>query len=92
MITTETEAKNKTCPVLRQPAQCIGRGCMAWRWQPLLCDEAWEKAVHAAAAKIDDKSPHKKLAAKYVMEHRTEFGLPAEPFRGWCGMAGKPEA
>lgn len=100
MITTEAEAKTKNCPMSfavsnpdnPSPWPCSGSGCMAWRWQPLLCDPAWEQAVIRAAAQIDDKTPNRRHAAKYVMEHRAEFGLPARPYLGWCGLARKPDA
>jgi len=34
MIATEVEAKTKWCPMVRhtEDGNCIGSGCMMWRW------------------------------------------------------------
>ena len=33
---TEDEAKTKWCPVIEPAIHCIGSGCMAWRWNPVM--------------------------------------------------------
>ena len=62
---------------------------MAWRWEPLLADEAFQAAVLKAAAELGDTG-NKHKAAKHVADNRAMYGLPTAPFRGWCGLAGKP--
>lgn len=87
---TPAEAAGRGCPVIPQPA-CGATECMAWRWQPLVCEPEWISAVRKQATATDDKAPFAK-SARYVNENRAEFGLPDQPFRGYCGLAGKPEA
>jgi hypothetical protein len=69
---------------------CRGAICMAWRWEPLMCDDAWVAAVKQCAEDIGDKSQNRAKAAAHVNENREAYGLPTEPFRGFCGIAGKP--
>ena len=91
MIVTEQEAKGKYCPQM-QMASCAGSYCMAWRWQPLMTDDAWVAAVKKAAEELVDTSTNRAKAAKHVNEHRAQYGLPTKPFAGYCGLAGKVEA
>ncbi len=46
-------------------------------------------ADQKAAAELGDTG-NKHKAAKHVAENRAAYGLPVTPFRGWCGLAGKP--
>lgn len=92
---TETEAKAKWCFLTigtDQPYRvCVASGCMSWRWAPLMADDAYAEAVRKAATDIGDTSPSRAKAAKHVNANRAEYGLPTEPFQGFCGLAGKPE-
>ena len=76
-------------PSLENP-KCIGSACMAFRWIPLMADDAFKDAVIKAAADIGDKTDSKHRAAKHVTENRAAYGLPVAPFDGFCGLAGKP--
>jgi hypothetical protein len=69
---------------------CIGSACMAWRWNPLMADDQFKNAIIKAAAEIEDKSENKMKATKHVMANRSKYGLPTEPFDGYCGLSGKP--
>ena len=92
--------ENWVCPIARtfgdQPKEkCRGSSCPGWRWKPLAVSEpGYKEAVNKVMQKKADGGmdlPHTK-AAKYVNEHRSEFGLPEAPYLGWCGFGGKPEA
>jgi len=92
MYMTENEAKGKECPQTMTASgggYCHVSGCMAWRWQPLLADDQFIAAVKKRMDTSNDLHP---AAARYVTGHRAEFGLPTVPFRGFCGLGGKPEA
>lgn len=69
---------------------CIASRCMAWRWLPLMADDAFKNAVIRAAAEIGDTSTGRHKAAQHVMDNRAAYGLPTKPFNGYCGLAGKP--
>ena len=92
MLVLEIEAGKKACPVSQamplehQYRCCLGSGCMAWRWQPLLADDAFLAAVVKAAEEIGDKSANKHKAAAHVSRNRAKYGLPTEPTIGFCGM------
>lgn len=74
-----------------QSSTCIGTMCMAWRWEPLMVSPAWIAAVKQCATDIGDKSPGRAKAAEQVNANRAAYGLPEEPYRGWCGLAGHPD-
>lgn len=80
------EANDRQCCVDRT-RNCSSFDCMAWRWQPLMADEAFKTAVKERMSTADES--HVKAAA-YVVDHRDEFGLPVQPYLGFCGLAGKP--
>lgn len=77
-------------PVAFYNSTCMGPNCMAWRWKPMMADDAYKNAVIKAAAEIGDKSETKVKAARHVNENRAQYGLPTEPFDGYCGLAGVP--
>jgi hypothetical protein len=91
---TEDEAKTKWCvnspPVSNAGFYCEGSKCMAWRWLPLMADEAFKAAVIKAAADIGDTTENKHKAAKHVTMNRDEYGLSTKPFDGFYGMADQP--
>lgn len=90
MIMTIEEAAETGCAQFAE-LNCSGSRCMAWRWQPLMADDAWIEAVRKAAIDIDDKSHNRAKAAAHVNANRAEYGLPTKPYKGYCGLAGRPE-
>lgn len=102
-LTTEAEAKAKTCPIARvsgaekPKAKCQGAECILWRWVPLMAnDPRVEGAItrEMALVKGDSKKPdvvfHKE-ALRRVMNDPRAYSYPTETDRGWCGLGGKPE-
>lgn len=81
------------CPIMSAGDSylgCIADRCAAWRWEPLLADGAFAEAVRKAIAETDPPRRHAE-AVEVVRSNRAAYGIPTEPFRGWCGLAGKPE-
>ena len=63
---------------------------MAWRWQPLLADDAFKDAVIKAREDLKLTGSLKQDdAAKHVTANREKYGLPPKPYLGYCGLAGE---
>tara|TARA_R110000868_G_scaffold182850_1_gene423994 strand:+ start:354 stop:530 length:177 start_codon:yes stop_codon:yes gene_type:complete len=58
---------------------------MAWRWLPLMVDDAVKKATL-------ELPPDRKVAAVHVNANRAQYELPTDPYLGFCGLAGVPDA
>ena len=86
--TIEQAEKLRCCQF--NEAKCCGSACMAWRWQELMADDNWIEAVRKAAVELDDKTPGRAKAAAHVNKNRALYGLPDQPYLGYCGLAGKP--
>ena len=69
---------------------CTANECMAWRWLPLMADDAFKAAVIKAATEIGDTSNGRHKASQHVIANRAAYGLPTQPFDGYCGLAGAP--
>jgi len=82
------------CGTLREFERvCVGAECMAWRWRPLLADDAFKDAVIKAhkdlGLELKAGGRHHTKATQHVMDNRAEYGLPEKPFLGYCGLAGE---
>lgn len=100
MLLTEDEAKTKTCPLtfavqeirkpewngVREPGpwNCIGSGCMAWRWTSSDEGEGLVEAIKRRRTETNDTL----LAAKNYVETHPEYRRRPQPDHGFCGMAG----
>lgn len=94
MIVHKDECRDRQCVV--GPAHtCCGAGCMAWRWWPLTTDEPGYMAAVKAAIGTTPEGREKPLTAQtaptWVNANRARLGLLDVPYRGYCGLAGKPE-
>lgn len=101
---TEDEAKKLWCPMVREAtmegnnrdgpehyAVCLASGCAFWRWLPLTTAEpGWKEAMKT----LIDEGMNNAQAAKEIQKPETKrrFGLPEKPYRGFCGLAGRPES
>ncbi len=69
---------------------CIASKCMAWRWQPLLADDAFKDAVIEAREDLKQTGASRQDdAVKHVIKNREKYGLPPKPHLGYCGLAGE---
>ena len=90
MILTEEQAKTKGCAIAGESG-CSASDCLAWRWVEVnVADDAFIAAVKVAAEKIGDTTPSRTKAVREVIDNRAAYGLPTEPTRGYCGLAGVP--
>lgn len=96
-ITPDEAQKTTLCPLARTfgdddlKATCRGPACALWRWQPLMASDPGYKEALVKAR--DMKAERGTMtAAEYVNANRADFGLPTEPFLGWCGLGGEPKA
>ncbi len=92
---TEPEARKRLCPIARvsgaekPSARCVGSSCVLWRWQPVMSDDPAFKLAVSVVMK-NGASPN--AATAKVWANREKYGVPTEPYRGWCGLGGEPTA
>lgn len=87
-LTPELDAGDYQCVIAKNGTNCSGQDCMAWRWFPL---QANTPEYIAALKECEfERGMKPKDAAAYVNKNRAEFGIPEEPFEGYCGLAGQP--
>ena len=77
------------CPATGFDAGCKGPACPLWRWAPLTTKDG---PYEAAVIKLAAEGMTNAQASKEVGENRAKYGVPEKPYRGWCGLGGKPEA
>lgn len=92
LFLTPEKASEMTCPM--SGTGCIAGKCPVWRWQPLMADPDFAKAV-ASAIGTTPEGCEKLIksnaqAAPWVAAHRADYGLRTERFQGWCGLGGVP--
>lgn len=96
MIVTPDEASNIPCPIARTfvkaTENCRAGKCMYWRWVPLLnTDPEFKAAIQTVMAENEWSGPgHHKKAVEIVEANRSKYGLPDQPVKGFCGVAGRP--
>lgn len=97
---TPSEAVDHVCPIARTfgdtpQAHCRVGDCILWRWLPFVVTDPGYLAACKKAMTMPNPTTGKPLgqqgAASWVNSHRADFGLPEAPYRGWCGLGGKPE-
>lgn len=78
-------------------ANCIGSGCMAWRWTPGKQTEAFEAAAIAHAGRCAGSAPPIERLREIVWsnsEGQAKFPNAMYPcfdrLEGHCGLAGQP--
>ena len=88
-VYTEDVAETKFCPASTNLGEmCVGAGCMAWRWKPLMADDAFKEAIQKAAEELGDRNPKRFKSLEHVIANRADYGLPTVPYLGYCGLAG----
>ena len=92
---TESMAAEMVCCLPGPESLCASTVCMAWRWRPLMADDAFLNAVKTVMNKLMKEKKMLRLpahneAVKIVTKDRKGHGLPDKPFEGWCGLAGEP--
>lgn len=71
-------------------AHCHGSSCAFWRWRPLMANDPGYKDAVAAATRLPKHELEGEVPAAFVNKNRAKFGLPEEPFIGYCGAGGEP--
>ncbi len=97
-ITPQKAQETLLCPLSRafgaEPlsANCRGPECACWRTKPLFDTDPGFKEAIAEAKKMTAAERDGETSQMFVSKNRAEFGLPTEPFLGFCGMGGRPIA
>lgn len=90
MMIQKSETSKWPCPIGRTFADpiktCIGDRCPIWRNTPVRADHP---ANIAAIRKLQSEGLSHKDAVAKALAKRDEYGIPKEPFEGFCGLGGQ---
>jgi hypothetical protein len=69
---------------------CEGKTCAHWRWVPLTPKEpGWKEAMKTLITEgMNNTTAAQAMLTKEV---KTRFKLPLKPYKGYCGLSGKPQ-